>query len=96
MPNGPESNVALHGLGTPGEEIAVKAIPNSKFIGTAEAYFFCHIGPIFQISLIYAFIRVFVVRDYDHHQYGHEAAQRPKSVSAARLAGLLGRVSKYF
>ena len=30
--------------------------PNPKFLGTAEAYFVCHIGPIFQISLIYAFI----------------------------------------
>ena len=27
-----------------------------KFLGTAEAYFVCHIGLIFQISLIYAFI----------------------------------------
>jgi hypothetical protein len=24
--------------------------PNPKFLGTAEAYFVCHIGPIFQIS----------------------------------------------
>ena len=30
--------------------------PNPKFLGTAEAYFVCHINPIFQISLIYAFI----------------------------------------
>ena len=30
--------------------------PNPKFLGTAEAYFVCHIGSIFQISLIYAFI----------------------------------------
>ena len=30
--------------------------PNPKFLGTGEAYFVCHIGPIFQISLIYAFI----------------------------------------
>ena len=30
--------------------------PNSKFLGTAEAYFVCQIGPIFQISLICAFI----------------------------------------
>ena len=30
--------------------------PNPKFLGTAEAYFVCHIGPIFQISLIYVFI----------------------------------------
>ena len=29
---------------------------NPKFLGTAEAYFVCHIGSIFQISLIYAFI----------------------------------------
>jgi hypothetical protein len=30
--------------------------PNPKFLGTAEAYFVCLIGPIFQISLVYAFI----------------------------------------
>ena len=30
--------------------------PNPKFLGMAEGYFVCHIGPIFQISLIYAFI----------------------------------------
>ena len=30
--------------------------PNPKFLGTDEAYFVCHISPIFQISLIYAFI----------------------------------------
>ena len=30
--------------------------PNPKFISTAEGYFFCHIGPIFQISLISASI----------------------------------------
>ena len=33
-----------------------KSNPNPKFLGTAEAYFVCHIGPKFQISLIYAFI----------------------------------------
>ena len=33
-----------------------KSNPNPKFIGTAEAYLVCHIGPKFQISLIYAFI----------------------------------------
>ena len=30
--------------------------PNPKFLGMAAAYFVCHIGPIFQVSLIYAFI----------------------------------------
>ena len=30
--------------------------PNPKFLGMAAAYFVCHIGPFFQISLIYAFI----------------------------------------
>ena len=29
--------------------------PDPKFLGTAEAYFVCHIGPKFRISLIYAF-----------------------------------------
>jgi hypothetical protein len=33
-----------------------KTNPNPKFLGTAEAYFVCHIGPKFNISLIYAFI----------------------------------------
>ena len=33
-----------------------KLNPNPKYLGTAKAYFVCHIGPNFQISLIYAFI----------------------------------------
>ena len=33
-----------------------KSTPTPKFLGTAKAYFVCHIGPNFQISLIYAFI----------------------------------------
>ena len=33
-----------------------KSTPNPKFLGTAEGYFVCHIGPNFHISLIYAFI----------------------------------------
>ena len=33
-----------------------KSNPNPKFLGTAKAYFVGHIGPKFQISLIYAFI----------------------------------------
>ena len=33
-----------------------KSTPTPKFLGTVEAYFVCHIGPNFQISLIYAFI----------------------------------------
>ena len=33
-----------------------KFTPTPKFLGTAEANFVCHIGPIFQISLIYDFI----------------------------------------
>ena len=33
-----------------------KSTPTPKFLGRAEAYFVCHIGPNFQISLIYAFI----------------------------------------
>ena len=32
-----------------------KINPNPKYLGTAKAYFVCHIGPNFQISLIYAF-----------------------------------------
>ena len=49
-----------HRLWTPREEIAYtarqKLNPNPKSSGTNEAYFVCHIGPIFQISLIYASI----------------------------------------
>jgi hypothetical protein len=33
-----------------------KSNPNPKFLGTAEAYFVCHISPNFQIFLICAFI----------------------------------------
>ena len=33
-----------------------KFTPTPKFLGTAKAYFVCYISPIFQISLIYAFI----------------------------------------
>ena len=33
-----------------------KFTPTPKFLGTAKAYFVCQIGPVFQISLIYAFI----------------------------------------
>jgi hypothetical protein len=33
-----------------------KSTPTPKFLGTAKAYFVCHIGQNFQISLIYAFI----------------------------------------
>ena len=33
-----------------------KSNPNSKFLGMAEAYFVCHIGHNFRLSLIYAFI----------------------------------------
>ena len=33
-----------------------KSAPTPKFLGKAKAYFVCHIGPDFQISLVYAFI----------------------------------------
>ena len=48
-------SVYYHGLQTPSEEIAFtvmygqKSNPNPKVLGTAEAYFVCHIGQ----SLIY-------------------------------------------
>jgi hypothetical protein len=49
-----------HELRTPREEIVSphgrKFTPTPKFLVTAKAYCVCHIGPIFQISLIYAFI----------------------------------------
>ena len=47
---------AAHGLWTPSEDIAFTTKPKIKFIGIDEAYFVCHIGPKFQMSLIYAFI----------------------------------------
>ena len=50
----------VHGVRTLREEIAFTAqpkfTPTPKFSGTAEAYCVCHIGPIFQISLINAFM----------------------------------------
>jgi hypothetical protein len=33
-----------------------KVTATPKFLGMAELYFVCQIGPIFQISLVYAFI----------------------------------------
>ena len=47
-----------HGLQMPREEIVFTTRPKiqSQILGTVEAYFVCHIGPMFQISLIYAFI----------------------------------------
>ena len=50
----------LHGLRRPREELAFTTQPKiqsqSQLLGTAEAYFVCLIGPIFQVFLIYAFI----------------------------------------
>ena len=37
-----------------------KSAPTPKFLGTAKAYFVCHIGPNFQVSLNYAFIALCV------------------------------------
>ena len=49
-----------HWLWTPREDslpcTAEKFNPNSKFLGTAKAYFVCHIGQFFQILLLYDFI----------------------------------------
>ena len=39
-----------------------KSTPNPKFLATAVAYFVCHIGPNFQISLTHAINWVSVVR----------------------------------
>ena len=39
-----------------------KSTPIPKFLGTSEAYFVCHIGPNFQISLIYASIGPFILQ----------------------------------
>ena len=53
-------NCLEHGLRMPGKKSPSmhgrKSTPTPKFLGTAEEYFDCHIGPNFQISLIYAFI----------------------------------------
>ena len=45
-----------------------KFTPTPKFFGMAAAYFVCHIGPIFQVSLIYAFIGCpqFVLSTHSH------------------------------
>ena len=51
-----QDQVQNHGLRTPREEHGRKFNPDPKFLGTAEGYFVCHIGPKFQISLMYAFI----------------------------------------
>ena len=40
--------------------------PNPKFLGTAEAYFVCHIGPIFQIIFDLCLHWVSVVNDATH------------------------------
>ena len=51
------SHAFTHGLRTPREEMHGRKLnPNPKFLGTAEAYLECHVGPIFQVSLINAFI----------------------------------------
>ena len=51
--------MSKHGLRTPREEIAFTARPKihsqSQILGTAKAYFVCHISPIW-FDLIYAFI----------------------------------------
>ena len=45
-----------------------KFTPTPKFLGTAKAYFVCHIGPNFQISLINAFIgRPYSVNILERH-----------------------------
>jgi hypothetical protein len=55
-------NQSIHGQRTPVEEIAftawlkIKSNPNPKLLGLAEAYFLCHNGTKFKISLIHAFI----------------------------------------
>ena len=50
-----QMNQSEHGLWTPGEKIAFtprsKIHSHSQILAKAEAYFVCHIGPIFQISL---------------------------------------------
>ena len=40
-----------------------KSNPNPKFIGTSEAYLVCHIGPKFQVSLIY---KVYILYSHEH------------------------------
>ena len=68
----------VHGLRTPGEEIAFTERPkihsHSQIFRQAEEYFVCHIGPNFQISLIYAFIgcpqsvAILYMQQYQHKQ----------------------------
>ena len=56
-----------------------KSTPNPKFLGTAKAYFVCHIGPNFQISLIHASIGCPLSVHYRKHQLyrSTEKAFRP-------------------
>jgi hypothetical protein len=49
----------------------------------AEAYFVCHIGPIFQISLIYAFIVGGVFRTFELRVL--------KEIDYPKIAGAKGR-----
>ena len=53
-------DVQMHGQRTPREKQpslhGQKFTPSPNFLGMAKAYFVRHIGPIFQISLLYAFI----------------------------------------
>ena len=61
--NQPKSHILFHkntDYGRPERKLPSlhgrKFTPTPKFLGMAAAYFVYHIGPFFQISLIYAFI----------------------------------------
>ena len=57
---GRKQTVLLSTDWTPRQEMAFTEQPkihsHSQILGTTKAYFVCHIGTVFQISLIYAFI----------------------------------------
>ena len=67
-----ETSPFSHGLRMPGELITFTARPKiksqSQILSTAEAYFVCHIGSIFQISDV-CLHWVFVVRVPNDYTY---------------------------
>ena len=61
-----------HGLRTPREEIAFTTRPkihsHSQILGTAKAYFVCHIGPNFSDIFDLCLHWVSVVREVNHRE----------------------------
>ena len=72
--------------------MAKKSTPIPKFLGIAEAYFVCHIGPNFQISLIYAL----GVRSLWPDEHADSPSIRNRAVCSKRpfLLGTLAQLSR--